>query len=168
MVATIQNSQKHNAILLLGGNLGNVTQHFKIAKKAIKNIGSLIKESSLYKTEAWGMENAPDFLNQIIEIETILSPTQLLDNLLDIEKKIGRERNTEATTYQSRTIDIDILFFNKDIIDTEKLTVPHPRIAERRFVLEPLSEKWAAFIHPVYGKSLEILLGELEIGRAHV
>jgi len=144
--------------LCLGGNLGNCFETFKQVCEHIKQIvGSVSKQSSLYQSQAWGMDNAPDFFNQVIKVETTLSAEELLLILLEIEKKLGRTR-TETTTYQSRLIDIDILFFNKKIIETDTLHVPHPRLHLRKFVLEPLNEITSNFIHPLLNKTMAELL----------
>jgi len=144
--------------LCLGGNLGNCLATFEQVCALIEQtVGEVKNQSSLYQSQAWGMEGAPDFLNQVIRIETKVSVEELLIFLLEIEKKLGRER-TETTAYQSRLIDIDILFFNKKIIKTETLEIPHPRLHLRKFVLEPLNEIAPNFIHPVLNKSISELL----------
>jgi 2-amino-4-hydroxy-6-hydroxymethyldihydropteridine diphosphokinase len=144
--------------LCLGGNLGNCLVTFgQIYSLIEQTVGKVTEQSSLYQSQAWGMENAPDFLNQVIKIETEISVEALLIALLDIEKKLGRER-TETTAYQSRLIDIDILFFNKKIVKTEILEIPHPRLHLRKFVLEPLNEIAPNFIHPILNKSISELL----------
>jgi len=144
--------------LCLGGNLGNcLTTFSKVCALIKQEIGKVTEQSSLYQSQAWGMENAPDFLNQVIKVETKISVEALLIILLEIEKKLGRER-TETTTYQSRLIDVDILFFNKKIIKTKTLEIPHPRLHLRKFVLEPLNEIAPNFIHPILNKSISELL----------
>jgi 2-amino-4-hydroxy-6-hydroxymethyldihydropteridine diphosphokinase len=144
--------------LCLGGNLGNCSATFaQVCALIEQTVGKVKKQSSLYQSQAWGMEGAPDFLNQVIMVETKVSEEKLLEILLEIEKKLGRER-TETTTYQSRLIDIDILFFNKKIIKTGTLEIPHPRLHLRKFVLEPLNEIAPNFIHPVINKSISELL----------
>jgi deoxyguanosine kinase len=144
--------------LCLGGNLGNCLATFvQVCVLIEQTVGKVTKQSSLYQSQAWGMEGAPDFLNQVIKIETKISAEELLIFLLEIEKKLGRER-TETTMYQSRLIDIDILFFNKKTIKTEILEIPHPRLHLRKFVLEPLNEIAPNFVHPVLNKSVSELL----------
>ncbi|HTA61264.1 MAG TPA: 2-amino-4-hydroxy-6-hydroxymethyldihydropteridine diphosphokinase [Bacteroidia bacterium] len=144
--------------LCLGGNLGNCLVTFEQVCTLIEQtVGKVKKQSSLYQSQAWGMEGAPDFLNQVIMVETKISEEELLIFLLEIEKKLGRER-TETTMYQSRLIDIDVLFFNKKIIKTKTLEIPHPRLYLRKFVLEPLNEIAPNFIHPVLNKSISELL----------
>jgi 2-amino-4-hydroxy-6-hydroxymethyldihydropteridine diphosphokinase len=148
----------NKAYLLTGGNEGDRFLHMKQARANIEHIcGQLLLVSSLYETAPWGKTDQPYFLNQVILVETILNPEALLQAILLIEEKDGRKR-----TYKNapRTIDIDILFFNKLIIEQPGLSIPHPRIAERRFVLEPLNEISPEFIHPVLQKPIHQLLRE--------
>jgi 2-amino-4-hydroxy-6-hydroxymethyldihydropteridine diphosphokinase len=146
--------------LCLGGNLGNCFETFKqVCGQINQHVGAITMQSSVYQSQAWGMDKAPDFYNQVIKLETTLSAEELLLILLEIEKKLGRER-TETTTYQSRLIDIDILFFNKKIIETDTLHIPHPRLHLRKFVLEPLNEIAPNFVHPVLNKTISQLLHE--------
>lgn len=142
--------------LLLGSNMGNSEQMLTVATNMIeKNIGKLTKSSSIYRTAAWGNEDQPDFLNQIIIVSSSLSSSTVLKEMFVIEKEMGRVRTTKNA---SRVIDIDMLFFNDEIIQTETLTVPHPQIQNRRFVLVPLAEIALDFIHPLLKKSsLELL-----------
>jgi 2-amino-4-hydroxy-6-hydroxymethyldihydropteridine diphosphokinase len=124
-------------------------------KNITKQIGQLTRESKLYVTAAWGNTNQPDFLNQVIVVETKLSALQVLDTILTIEKKMGRVRTLKNAP---RVIDIDILFFNKEIIAEKKLSVPHPQIQNRRFVLVPLNELSPNFKHPVLQQNIHQLL----------
>jgi 2-amino-4-hydroxy-6-hydroxymethyldihydropteridine diphosphokinase len=144
--------------LCLGGNLGNCLATFgQVCVLIERTVGKVTGQSLLYQSQAWGVEGVPDFLNQVIKVETKISAEELLIFLLEMEKKLGRER-TETTTYQSRLIDIDILFFNKKIIKTKTLEIPHPRLHLRKFVLEPLNEIAPNFIHPVLNRSISELL----------
>lgn len=146
----------NHAYLLTGGNLGDRTENLKKAEIAIgEQAGRVLKLSSLYETAAWGTENQPDYLNQAILIETGQSAIVLLHTLLDIEKQLGRFRQEK---YGARIIDIDILFFNTDIIHTSELIVPHPHIQNRRFVLVPMAEISPAFQHPLLQKKITELL----------
>ena len=142
--------------LLLGSNMGDSEQMLTVATNMIeKNIGKLTKSSSIYRTAAWGNEDQPDFLNQIIIISSSLSSSNILKEMFGIEKEMGRVRTTKNA---ARIIDIDMLFFNDEIIQTETLTVPHPQIQNRRFVLVPLAEISPDFQHPLLKKSsLELL-----------
>ena len=146
----------NKAYLLLGSNLGNSKQQLSKAVSLIeKEIGQSARQSGLYVTAAWGNTNQPDFLNQVIIVETALSAGATMQSILSIEKKMGRVRTKKNAP---RIIDIDILFFNKEIIDQSGLIVPHPQLQNRRFVLIPLNELSANFIHPVSGKTIHQLL----------
>ncbi len=144
-------------ILALGGNVGNVSETFDMAEKKIKDtIGKITLQSSLYKTEPWGNKKQDDFLNEVIIAETSLTPAEVLKNIINIEKELGRQRKKEDQ-YAPRTIDIDILFYNKKIIDTNDLIVPHPKLHLRNFVLAPLSEVAPEFVHPLLNKKIKDL-----------
>jgi 2-amino-4-hydroxy-6-hydroxymethyldihydropteridine diphosphokinase len=142
--------------LLLGSNMGNSRlQLLKAIKNINQQIGKVTRQSNLYATAAWGNTNQPDFLNQVIVVETKLSAAATIDTILTIEEKMGRIRTTKNAP---RIIDIDILFFNKEIISEKKLTVPHPQIQNRRFVLIPLNELSPGFKHPISHKTIHRLL----------
>lgn len=148
---------KHNKVFLgLGSNLGNRSENLLMAQKLIEDkVGKTLSKSSIYETAAWGITEQNAFLNQVLEIETIFSPNAVLHLVLKIEKDMGRIREIK---WGERSIDIDVLYYNNEIISTENLTVPHPFIQERKFVLVPLCEIAAAFIHPKLKKSnLELL-----------
>src|SRR5436190_1091081 len=124
--------------LLLGSNMGDSELQLLIAIKNIsRQVGNIIRKSKLYSTAAWGNTDQPDFLNQVLIVETKLTALQTIDIILGIEKKMGRVRTKKNA---ARIIDIDILFFNKEIIEEKNLHVPHPQIENRRFVLIPLNE----------------------------
>ena len=129
----------------------------KACKLIGEQIGELKSVSSLYKTAAWGKNDQPSFLNQALEIITTLKPAQLLQQILKIEKQIGRIRKEK---YGPRCIDIDILFFNDETYNSPLLTVPHPEIQNRRFVLVPMNEIAPALVHPVLKKTIAKLLAE--------
>ena len=144
--------------LLIGGNLGNREKNLEKARQLIAaEAGQVGKSSSLYETEAWGIQDQPPFLNQVLLVWTKLDPRQLLSTILDIEHQMGRERFEK---FGPRSIDIDILFFNEEIIDEPGLTIPHPQLHLRRFTLQPLQELAPSFIHPVLNKSVSDLLAE--------
>jgi 2-amino-4-hydroxy-6-hydroxymethyldihydropteridine diphosphokinase len=144
--------------LLLGSNMGNSNEQLLLAQKNIEDcIGKITLSSSLYSTAPWGNTNQADFLNQVLIVETPLTAVKVLKSVLAIEKKMGRVRTIKNAP---RIIDIDILFFNNDIIKTKNLTVPHPEIQNRRFVLTPIAELTPNFIHPVLKKTIQQLLIE--------
>ena len=146
----------NNVYLLLGSNIGDSKAHLSTAKINIENkLGQIVKSSSIYKTEAWGNKNQPAFLNQVIIIETLLDPEQTIEGIFAIEEKMGRKRTVKNAP---RIIDIDILFFNSEVIKTGNLTVPHPEIQNRRFVLFPMTELSPDFTHPVMHKKMHCLL----------
>ncbi len=145
------------AFLITGSNQGDRLMMLERALKAIREeIGSITDQSSIYETAPWGFDHPTKFLNQVLEIETVLEVNNLLDRLLELEKKLGRTRVERR--YAARCIDIDILFYDDIIINTKTLIVPHPRLAERRFVLVPLCEMVPFFRHPVLNVTLEELL----------
>ena len=143
---------------LLGSNIGNSEEQLYLAMAAIENeIGKVIHTSSIYQTAAWGKKDQPDFLNQVIIVETNLSAEKNLSVIFAIEEKMGRVRTEKNAP---RIIDIDILFFNEDIINQKNLVVPHPQIQNRRFVLVPLNELSPDYIHPLFNKTIHQLLKE--------
>lgn len=136
--------------------MGDRTAYLSAAAAAIgRELGTLRRASSLYQTAAWGMEGQPDFLNQVLVLDTPLPPQALLDGLLRIEQSLGRFRGEK---YGPRTIDLDILLYNTWIIALPGLQVPHPRIPGRRFVLEPMAELAPGLKHPVLHRTMEQLL----------
>lgn len=143
--------------LLLGSNLANPLHQLSVARNKISRFAEIISESSVYQTKAWGKTDQPDFLNQVLLINTEQSPEGTLDHMLVIENSMGRVRSEKNAP---RLIDIDILFYNSDIVREKNLSIPHPRIAERRFVLIPLHEIAHDYIHPVSNLSVAELLSE--------
>ena len=142
--------------LSLGSNQGN---RLEILQKSIDLLaiksGNIKKISSVYQTKSWGFKGA-DFLNLVVELHTNLNPERLLQSILSIEKELGRKKNI-SESYEDRPIDIDLLFFDDEIIFEPQLIVPHPQLAKRNFVLYPLSEIAANFIHPILKQRIEIL-----------
>ena len=142
--------------VLTGGNLGNKNANLLKAKEYLqKQTGNIVASSSVYQTEAWGNNNQPDFYNQVHIIKTKFSAEELMKNILEIEEQMGRIR-TEKNA--ARLIDIDILFFNDEVINKKNLIIPHAEIGNRRFVLTPLNELSSSLIHPVLHKTVAELL----------
>jgi len=144
--------------LLLGSNIGNRLDYLTKAKLEIStSCGKIITESSVYETEAWGITDQNAFLNQVVEIRSNLLSTDLLSKLLSIEEGLGRQRSEK---WASRVIDLDILFYGKEVINTAMLTLPHPQIQNRRFTLVPLVEIARDFLHPILEKTCWQLLND--------
>ena len=136
----------NNCYILLGGNQGNRLKNLEDARTSIARLGEIVEASGIYQTAAWGKTDQPDFLNQVIVLKTKLPPAELMNALLGIETGMGRQRKEK---YDPRTIDLDILYYGERVVDQPGLSIPHPRIPERRFVLEPLNEIAPNFVHPV-------------------
>jgi 2-amino-4-hydroxy-6-hydroxymethyldihydropteridine diphosphokinase len=144
------------AFLLIGGNMGNREENFEAAKSLIQqHCGKITKSSSLYQTAAWGKTDQPAFLNQALQIETKLTAEELMQQILAIEKMMGRERTEK---YGPRIIDIDILLYNDEHYDLPFLKIPHPEMQNRQFALIPLTEIAPTAQHPVFKKSISQLL----------
>lgn len=144
--------------LLIGGNKGDRSAYLQETARRIQYPGSrLLRQSSVFETAAWGKTDQPAFLNQALILETPLDAPSLMKCLLATEEELGRVR-TER--YGPRTIDIDILFFNEDIIRLPWLTIPHPEVARRRFALAPLEEIASGYTHPILHKTINELLAE--------
>ena len=147
--------------VLLGSNLGDRELLVNQACKMLEErCGEIVAKSRLYESEPWGFQAEHWFLNQVVEIRTSLSPDVLMQTLLTIEKELGRDRSMPHQGYVSRPMDIDILYYGKDIIDTEMVTAPHPRLHQRRFTLLPLCDIAPDFVHPLLKKSNLQLLDE--------
>lgn len=144
--------------LLLGSNMNDPKKQLNIAKIEItKQLGPIARESKLYQTAAWGNTNQSDFLNQVILVHSHMEAADCIEKTMLIENEMGRVRTEKNAP---RLIDIDILYFNKDVIHTQNLIVPHPEIENRRFVLTPLNEISPNFIHPILKKNNHELLRE--------
>jgi len=137
--------------ILLGSNIG---KRESLINQAIDKIsdtcGKVFGKSPVYESEPWGFKSEQWFLNQVVEIETKLAPDELMKRLLAIELELGRDRVTIHEGYVSRPIDLDILYFGNQIIDTEYVTAPHPRLHLRRFTLLPLCDLAPDFVHPKF------------------
>jgi 2-amino-4-hydroxy-6-hydroxymethyldihydropteridine diphosphokinase len=144
------------AYLIIGGNIGDRLQYINAASLYIQqHCGEILQKSSIYETAPWGKTDQPSFLNQVLEIDTPLTPIALLNSILKIELSLGRQRKEK---YDARTIDIDILYFEDEQLNTLELTIPHPKIHERRFVLIPLAEIAPNLIDPSIGLPIISLL----------
>jgi len=152
---------KHSIYILTGSNLGDKKQYLLTARNELsKRIGTLIKESSLYESEPWGFTSEDSFLNQVLLYETCLSPHEILEITQQIEYENGRVRTGNG--YTSRNLDIDILFYDDLIIHSDNLTIPHPRLHERKFTLLPLNEIAPNFVHPVIKSDIANILNTCE------
>ena len=146
----------NQAYISLGGNVGNTQEIFQKALEEIyQHIGKITKKSSLYQTAAWGNTQQNDFINQVICINTLSSAHDLLDSLLTIEIKLDRVREE---IWGPRTLDLDILYFNQEIIESPTLIVPHQRIKERKFILIPMNEIASDHVDPVSNQPVAQLL----------
>ena len=144
--------------ILLGSNQGDKRKNINDAiKLVIQEAGKIVNRSCMYQTAAWGKENQPDFINIVVELETILKPAQLLAVLLKIEKQLRRVRRAK---WEETVIDIDILYYKDWVVNYSNLKIPHPEIHNRRFTLVPLVEIAADFLHPILNKSNSFLLNE--------
>ena len=149
-------ADSESIFLSLGSNLGDRQAVLALAREQIaKRVGVVSSESSVYETEPWGVADQPAFLNQVIRAETTLAPEEVLRIILDIEHELGRVRYER---WGARVIDIDLLYYNALVLDSARLTLPHPRLQDRLFNLIPLAEIAPDFVHPSLKKtSLELL-----------
>lgn len=148
---------QHTAYLLLGSNIGDRLHYLQQAILKISQTQgiTLKQQSEIYETAAWGLEDMPAHLNMALCVHTTLSAHELLHEVLRIELELDRARQQK---WGARTMDIDIIFYDNDVIQTEALVVPHPWMQDRRFVLVPMAEIAAEYLHPVYHKTVAVLL----------
>ncbi len=147
----------------LGTNLGDKEQNLRMAVQHIEErIGKVISLSAFYVTAPWGFDSDNSFLNAAVAVDTTLSPLDILDITQDIERHLGRLIKSSNRVYSDRIIDIDLLLIDNLTIDTERLTLPHPLMTERRFVMEPLAEIAPHLLHPLLGKTMLELLEKLD------
>lgn len=147
----------HTVYIALGTNLGDRMANFNEAIRALKEVVDVCRTSPVYETPPWGYLDQPMFLNQVLEVETDLSPQDLHSHTKQIELEVGR---TKTFQYGPRIIDLDILFFDDLMIDSESLKIPHPRIEGRGFVLVPMADLAPDFVHPILGKTIRQLCEE--------
>ena len=151
-------TKKQKVFLQLGSNMGDRVNYLNLAKKYIEDeIGSILNESRIYESAPWGVNNQKYYLNEVIEVNTVDDPYNLLKKILHIEKKIGRFRGRK---WSSRVIDIDIIFYASVIINDKKLIIPHEYMHERNFVLYPLNDIAADFVHPILENTVNKLMIE--------
>lgn len=144
------------AFLGLGGNMGDRLENLRATIDLVKqHCGEVLKISGVYETEAWGSDSKNSYLNQVVKINTHLTLTELLENMMTIEQKLGRVRKDQNS---DRTADLDILFYNDLILHTQEIQVPHPRLHLRKFVLIPLAEIEPLLVHPELKKTVKELL----------
>ena len=145
----------------LGSNLGQKEEFLELAIIEIeKQIGSLVARSAFYESEPWGFDSPNAFINACVAVQTTLSPNECLNSIAGIETSLGRtKRPSEA--YTDRVIDIDILFYDQLILQEDQLTIPHPLLHLRKFVLNPLVEIAPKLMHPIFNKSISKLLKDL-------
>lgn len=159
----------HRTTLLLGGNQGDMEATLKRATQLLgERVGEVVALSGVYSTEAWGFHADERFSNQAVVLLTPLDPETLLDTTQGIERELGRDRVAETALkessgerYTSRTMDIDIMFYDDEVISTPRLNIPHPLMQEREFALEPMAEIEGERVHPTLGRTINELLSEL-------
>ncbi len=140
-------SEVNDLMLMLGGNVGNTSDIFDRALMELqKHIGSLVRTSQRYVTEPWGEKNQRHYLNQAVQMETLLTPQEVLNNTRNIESLLGKDKKEPNGP---RSIDIDIMFYGNLVLHLDHLQIPHPRLHLRRFNLVPMNEIAPGFMHPV-------------------
>ena len=150
----------NKVFLLIGGNIGDRLQNLHQAITLLSaTCGPVIQQSAVYETAAWGKTDQAAFLNQALLLTTLLTPQELITTILSVEEQLGRRRMEKNGP---RVIDIDIIFYNDLVMHEPDLTIPHPQLQNRRFVLVPLVEIAPEFVHPVFHKTLEELLSTCE------
>lgn len=153
-----------SVFILLGSNLGDRQLLVNQACRMVEErCGKIVAKSRLYESEPWGFKSEHWFLNQVVEISTSLSPDELMDTLLLIEKELGRDRSTPHEGYVSRPMDLDILYWGDALIaDGQHVIIPHPRLHQRRFTLLPLCDVAPDYVHPILKKTNLQLLDECQ------
>ena len=150
----------HTVYIALGTNLGERSGNLRAAIEGLAPDVTVLAESKIYETPPWGYKDQPSFLNMVVKAETDLEPAALLMFLKKLEVDLGREKSVR---WGPRLIDLDILFYDDLVIESPPLVIPHPRLHERGFVLVPLADVAAEFIHPVLGKRVWELLAGVDL-----
>ena len=150
--------------LSFGSNIGDRVGYIQQATSLLganPNI-NIVATSSFYETEPWQMDSENWFVNAVVQITTTFSPEDLLDECEKVEGMLGRKRDPKRETYTDRTIDIDIMFYDKSIMKSDRLTIPHPLVHRRVFMLIPMLEIAEDFVHPLFNKTIAELYDDLE------
>ena len=159
-------AQSSRCFIALGSNLGDRAANLAEARRRLNDSGRIVSTSSIYETEPWDVDpGQPDYLNQVVSLATALPPATLLEALLKIEQEMGRVR---AAPGDPRLIDLDLLLYGDQVIDEPGLTLPHPRMCDRAFVLTPLSEIAPDALHPVNSLTISALCARVDHGGVRV
>lgn len=161
----------HRVVLLTGSNHPERERMLSCAATLLgESVGRIVALSEVCYSEPWGFESEREFANQALLLESELEPLQLLDRVLEVEQKVGRDRESEQAEkqltgkrYASRVVDVDVIFYDDKQIHTPRLEVPHPRVHLREFALVPLSQILGDYVHPKFGKSIRCMLAELSV-----